>query len=127
MSSGNIAQRSRMISVNIECDTDDQEETLYTCPSNCRAHVNMMHIVNDGGTVSVSIDFKRHSDTQTKLGVDAHAHILGGKNMSSGDYIQFTGAELIMEPGDSITCTADGSTPHVDVLATIEEFFISPN
>lgn len=115
-----------MITVNVECDTDEAEETLYTCPANCRAHVSMLHIVNSGGTVTVDVEFNRASATQTKLGVDAHAHILGGKNMSAGDFIQFIGAEMVMEPGDTLTITADGTTPHVDAMATVEEFFVIP-
>lgn len=115
-----------MKTVNVECDTDEQVETLYTCPANCRSHVSMLHLVNTGGTVTVDVSFTRAAATQTALGVDDHAHILGGKNLSTGDYITFLGAEMIMEPGDTITATADGSTPHVDVMATVEEFFTVP-
>ena len=126
MGSLNVTTRSRMKTVNVECDTDEQVETLYTCPANCRSHVSMLHLVNTGGNVTVDVSFNRASSTQTNLGVDAHAHILGGKNLTAGDYIQFLGAEMVMEPGDTITVTADGSTPHVDVLATVEEFFTVP-
>ena len=126
MSSGNIFTHSRMKTVNVECYVDGQEETLYTCPANCRAHVSMLFTVNTGGNVTVNIEFERASATQTNLGVDPHMHILGGKNMTTGEFIQFTGGEMIMEPGDSITVTADGSTPHVDTMATVEEFFKVP-
>jgi hypothetical protein len=118
-----VVTNSRKITVNVECDTDGVEETLYTCPSNCRAHASMMHVVNTGGNVSVDVALNRSIATQTKLSVDAHAHILGGKNMTTGEYIQFTGGEMVMEPGDTINVTADGSTPHVDAMMTIEEFF----
>lgn len=126
MSSSNIASHSRLQTHNVTCDVDEQEETLYTCPANCRSHVSMFHIVNYGGTVSVDVTFNRASATQTALGVDSVAHILGSKNMSSGDYIQFTGAEMIMETGDTIRITADGTTPTVDAMCTVEEFFILP-
>jgi len=86
----------------------------------------MFHIVNYGGTVSVDVTFNRASATQTNLGVDSIAHILGSKNMSSGDFIQFTSAEMVMEPGDTIKLTADGSTPTVDAMCTVEEFFLIP-
>lgn len=122
----NVVSTSRMITVNVTCDTDDQVETLYTCPANCRSHISMFHIVNYGGTVSVDVTFNRASATQTKLGVDSTAHILGAKNMSSGDYIQFTGAEMVMEAGDTVKITADGSTPTVDAMLTAEEFFTIP-
>jgi hypothetical protein len=126
VSSANISTHSRIKTHNVECDVDGQEETLYTCPSNCRGHVSMMFVVNTGGTVTVNVEFNRASATQTNLGVDAHMHILGGKNMSTGEYIQLTGGEMIMEPGDTITVTADGTTPHVDAMCTVEEFFLIP-
>ena len=86
----------------------------------------MIHIVNYGGTVTVDVTFNRAAATQTKLGVDPVSHILGGKNMSTGDYIQFIGAEMVMEPGDTIKVVADGTTPTVDVMCTAEEFFVVP-
>jgi len=86
----------------------------------------MLHVVNAGGTVTVDVSISRASATQTTYGVDAFAHILGGKNMSTGDYIQFTGAEMILEAGDSVTIVADGSTPDVTAMLTVEEFFTVP-
>ena len=86
----------------------------------------MFHIVNYGGNVSIDVTFNRASATQTSLGVDSVAHILGAKNMSTGDFVQFTGAEMIMESGDTIKITADGSSPTVDAMCTVEEFFTIP-
>jgi hypothetical protein len=126
VSSSNISTHSRIRTHNVECDTDAQEETLYTCPSNCRSHVSLVFVVNTGGNVTVDVEFNRAPATQTTLGVDSHMHILGGKNMSAEEYIQFTGAEMVMEPGDTITVTATGTTPHVDVMCTVEEFFLLP-
>ena len=122
----NVVTNSRFLTINRTCDTDEAVETLYTCPANCRAHASMLHVVNAGGTVSVDVNFVRASATQTTYGVDAHAHILGGKNMSTGDYIQFTGAEMILEAGDYVTIVADGSTPDVTAMLTVEEFFTVP-
>lgn len=86
----------------------------------------MIFVVNDGGTVTVDVEFNRASATQTTLGVDPHMHILGSKSMSASEYIQFTGGEMVMEPGDTITTTATGTDPHVDVMCTVEEFFLLP-
>jgi hypothetical protein len=33
---------------------------------------------------------------------------------------------MVLEPGDTVTVTADGTTPTVDVIATVEEFFLIP-
>ena len=122
----NVTTNSRMLTVNVTCDTDGQVETLYTCPSNCRSHVSMLHIVNFNGTVTIDITLNRAAATQTKLGVDPTAHILGSKNMSLGDFVQFIGAEMVMEPGDTVKITATGSSPNVDAMLTAEEFFIIP-
>lgn len=122
----NVTTNSRMKTVNRTCDVDEQEETVYTCPANCRSHISMLFIKNAGGTVTVDVEFNRSAATQTSLGTDAHAHILGSKNMSTGEYIQFSGAEMVMEPGDTITAVADGTTPHVDIIVTAEEFFLVP-
>lgn len=124
--SNNVTTKSRFKSVNLRCDTDEAVETLYTCPANCRSHMSMLHLVNAGGTVTVDVEFNRSAATQSALGVDASAHILGGKNMSAGDFVQFLGAVMVMEPGDTVTVTADGTTPTVDVIATLEEFFVVP-
>ena len=124
--SNNVVTKSRFKTVNIRCDTDEAVETLYTCPSNCRSHMSMLHLVNAGGTVTVDVEFNRSAASQAALGVDAQAHILGGKNMSTGDYIQFLGAVMVLEPGDTVTIVADGSSPHVDAIATVEEFFLVP-
>jgi len=86
----------------------------------------MLHVVNAGGTVTIDVSISRASATQTTYGVDASAHILGGKNMSTGEYIQFTGAEMILEAGDYVTIVADGSTPDVTAMLTVEEFFTVP-
>ena len=88
--------------------------------------MSMLHLVNAGGTVTVDVEFNRSSASQSALGVDAQSHILGGKNMSTGDYIQFLGAVMVLEPGDTVTIIADGSSPHVDAIATVEEFFLVP-
>ena len=124
--SNNVVTNSRFKTVNVRCDTDEAVETLYTCPANCRAHMSMLHLVNAGGTVTVDVEFNRSAATQAALGVDASVHILGGKNMSTGDYVQFLGAVMVLEPGDTVAVTADGTTPTVDVIATVEEFFVVP-
>jgi len=124
--SNNVVTNSRFRTVNLRCDTDEAVETLYTCPTNCRAHMSMLHLVNAGGSVTVDVEFNRSAATQAALGVDASVHILGGKNMSTGDFIQFLGAVMVLEPGDTVTVTADGTTPTVDVIATVEEFFLIP-
>ena len=115
----NVTTNSRMKTANLTATTTTQEETLYTCPNNCRSHVSMLMITNVNGTASVDCQFHRAADSSVM-------HILGGKNLSTGEYVLFTGAEMVMEPGDHITLTPTGSTPTVDIMATVEEFFVIP-
>ena len=118
MSSINSLKSTRPRTVNATGLVRDQEETLYTCPANCRAHMNLLYITNTGGaTTDVTIEWDRADGT--------HAHILGGKNLDSSDFIQWSGGYIVFEPGDKIVFTPTGNNdPHVDVLATVEEFFI---
>jgi len=119
MSSANISTHSRMKTVGTECGTEDLQVTVYTCPNNCRSHVLMLFVSNSGGNTTVDVEFDRADGT--------HIHILGGKNMVTGDYVQFTGGEMIMEPGDVIHCTPSGNaSPHIDIMLTVEEFFKVP-
>ena len=115
----NIVTNSRMKSVNITATSDGVQVTLYTCPANCRSHVSMLMVSNVNGTVTTDVTFNRAADSST-------FHILGSKNMSTGEYVLFTGAEMVMEAGDTIKMIPTGSTPIVDLMATVEEFFLIP-
>lgn len=79
----------------------------------------LLYISNTGGsTVSTEVVFDRAS------GVDAF--ILGAKSLANGDYIQWSGAYIVLEPGDKITVKVSGdATPHLDAICTVEEFFSS--
>lgn len=110
-------RNSRARTVNVECTTEDQEETLYTCPANCRSFMSLLYITNiSGGTCTVDIEFNRADST--------HMHILGSKNMSNGEFIQWSDAYIVLEPTETITVTPSSQgSPHIDVMATVEEFF----
>ena len=114
----NTPYSSRMRTVNVECTVDAQEETIYTCPANCQAHMSLLFFSNVGGTVTVDVEFDRADGT--------HQHIVGGKNMGTGEYVQFSDGIVVMEPGDVFHITANGATPHVDAMVTVEEFFLTP-
>ena len=80
----------------------------------------MLMVTNVAGNNTVRCRFNRAADGSKMA-------ILGSKNMAVGEYVLFTGAEMIMEPGDTITMTPTGSgTVEVDTMATIEEFFTVP-
>ena len=104
-------------SYNVTCLVDEQVYNLYTCPDHTRARLVLLYIKNVGGTVTPSIEWDRADGS--------HAHILSGKNMSTGEFIQWTDSYIVLEPGDTIDVAADGTTPHVDVFCTVEEFYKS--
>lgn len=96
----------------------DQEETLYVCPNNCRAQMNLLYVTNTGAaSTDIAVEWYRADGS--------HVHILGGRNISSAEFIQWSGAYIVLEPGDTIKFTPSGSNnPHVDVMATVEETFV---
>lgn len=109
---------ARTISKGVSCETEDQLEDLYTCPDNCRAEVTMLFVVNANGNTTVNAYWYDSSAT-------ASYSILGGKNMTSGEYILLTGATLVLEPGDKIRVMPTGnSTPNIDAMCTVTETFV---
>jgi hypothetical protein len=109
---------ARTISKGVSCEVEDQQETLYTCPANCRAEVTMLFLVNANGNTTVSATWYDASES-------ASFNILGGKNMTAGEYILLTGATLVLEPGDAIRVTPTAqSAPNIDAMCTVTETFI---
>ena len=108
---------ARTVSKGVVCDTNNAVETLYTCPSNCRAEVSMLYCVNANGTTTALAKWVRFSDS-------AEFRLIGGKNLGTGEFVLLTGATLVLEPGDKITCVATGnSTPELDYMCTVTETF----
>jgi len=125
----NTSKNSRFRTVNAQADTTGQEETVYKCPSNCRSMVELLFIKNvSSGNVTVDVELNRNdsvTDNGTGQGNAPHMHILGSKNMSVGDFIQFADGFMVLEPEDTITMSATGTgTIHVDTMVTVEEFFL---
>ena len=127
---------ARTRSVAVHCQVDATEYKIYTCPANCKTHVSLMFLTNAGTAASdISIDWfmkARNLPTSTSDTpvTDETVHILGGKNLGVGEYIQFDGgAFIVLEAGDYLSAQADntggGATPDVDVFITYEEFFFS--
>lgn len=118
MSLFNQGKAARTVSRGVICDTEDQVETLYTCPANCRAEVTMLFCVNANGNTSALAKWYRASDS-------AEFNLIGGKNLGVGEFILLTGATLVLEPGDELRCMATGNTaPTLDYMCTVTETFI---
>lgn len=100
----------------ISCTTAG-EHTLYTCPSNCRAKIPLVFFTNANGSNTVSLLWYRKQDNYDY-------YIIGGKNMSFGEYVQLSDGYIVMEPEDRLIIEL-GSSGLVDALCTAEETFIS--
>jgi len=117
-----IAKNSRTKSEIIACTTDDQVETLYTCPANAKSHMSLLFITNASANDSdIEVKWYRAADTTSYF-------ILGSKNLGTGEFIQFTDGFIVLEAGDYITIepsnTSGGGSPIIDAFCTVEEFFI---
>ena len=109
---------------------DDTLYDMYTCPANCTAEVTMLHIVNANGNTSVFAYWDIHPDNvpealKATYPTGYKSNIVGGKNLSVGEFVLLTGATLVLQPGDKIQVKSVGATaPHVDTLCTVTETFI---
>ena len=118
-----IAKFNRTKSEIIACTSDSTDYTLYTCPANAKAHMNLLFITNGSANASdIDVKWYRAADTTAYF-------IIGGKNLDQGEFIQFDGgAFIVLEPGDYIQITPDntagGNNPVIDAFCTVEEFFI---
>lgn len=112
------AKPARTQSFGVSCETEDQLETLYTCPANCRAEVSMLFLVNANGNTTVNAFWYDSSASQS-------FSILGGKNLVSGEYVLLTGATLVLESGDELRVLPSGNaSPNIDAMCTVTETFV---
>jgi hypothetical protein len=112
------AKPARTKSEAVSCEIENNLYTLYSCPANCRSEVTMLFLVNANGNTTVNAFWYRASQTTSY-------NILGGKNMTSGEYILLTGATLVLEPGDELrVMPTANSTPNIDAMCTVTETFI---
>ena len=92
-------------------------DDIYTCPANCTAEVVYIIVNNSGAsTNSVSIKWYDSSDSYASGFVE-------GKSLNAGDFLEFQGMELVLEPGDKIQVTPV-SAGHIDSIVTVVETFI---
>jgi hypothetical protein len=117
----NVTRPSRFKSYFAHCETEDQTETVYTCPANTVSYMSLVFITNkDNSATDHALDIYRAQDDDTY-------HILAGKNLATGEYIQLSNAFIVLEAGDQLKLTpSNNSSPHTDVFTTVEEVFL-PN
>ena len=116
-----IAKNSRTKSEIIAISTDDVPVTLYTCPANSKSHMSLLFITNASSNASdINVQWYRAS-------LATSFFIIGGKNLTQGEFIKFDGAFIVLEAGDYVTVettsTAGSGVPDTDAFCTVEEFF----
>jgi len=116
-----IAKNSRTKSEIVAISTDDVPVTLYTCPANSKAHMSLLFITNASTNASdINVQWYRAS-------VATSFFIIGGKNLTQGEFIKFDGSFIVLEAGDYVTVettsTAGSGVPNTDAFCTVEEFF----
>lgn len=118
MSFSTSGKVSRKQSFGVSCEVNNQQETFYTCPENCRAEIEMLFVVNANGNTTVHAVWYDTSEAH-------EISLVGGKNMSEGEYILLPGVTLVLEAGDMLKVTPSGNTtPHIDAMCTVVETFI---
>jgi len=116
-----IAKNSRTKSEIVAISTDDVPVTLYTCPANAKAHMSLLFITNASSNASdIDVQWYRAS-------VATSFFIIGGTNLSQGEFLKIDNAFIVLEAGDYITVettdTAGSGVPDTDAFCTVEEFF----
>ena len=116
-----IAKNSRTKSEIVAISTDDVPVTLYTCPANSKSHMSLLFITNASSNASdINVQWYRAS-------LATSFFIIGGKNLTQGEFIKFDGSFIVLEAGDYITIettsTAGSGVPDTDAFCTVEEFF----
>ena len=101
--------RKRSIGTNLTTTT---KTTAYTVPTGISAYWQMLYIVNTGANNSISV-YWYDASSNTEF------YILGGKNLTTGEYILFNGAEVVLQHGDQIRYQLSGSGA-MTVISTIE-------
>jgi hypothetical protein len=90
--------------------------TIYTCPANHTAKVELLFIANTtGGNKTVSI--KWHD---TSLGTDYF--IVGGYVISAYSFLKIDGSYLVLNSGDYMVVTPEAGSV-MDATVSVEEYF----
>lgn len=90
--------------------------TVYTCPDNYIAKMNLLFVSNHGGNnKTVSIQWNDSSASQSY-------YIVGGFVLSAYGYIKLDGSYLALNPGDTLIVTPEAGSS-MDTTVTVEEYY----
>lgn len=104
---------SRKISV-AKTKTTTAQEVLFTVPTKNSGYWTLMYIVSTAGTNSPTVTWYDASENVTH-------HVVGGKNLGTGEYVMLNQAEVVIEAGDQIKISQSG-TSSITYIATIDLF-----
>lgn len=120
----NVTRPSRFKSYGVHATTDDTTVVAYTCPPNTVAYMSLLFLSN-GTANATDVSAVWYDDSENDETV-----IVGGKNFTAGEFLQFSGAFIVLEPGDEMRVTPSntggGANPDIGVITTVEEVFL-PN
>ena len=120
----NVTRPSRFKSYGLHAILDDTAYTVYTCPPNTVAYMSLVFVSNASASASDVIVQWDDNDSGTPI------TIIGGKNLSSGEFIQLSGSFLVLESADTlkitVSNTSGGNNPDTSIIVTVEEVFL-PN
>jgi hypothetical protein len=90
--------------------------TIYTCPDNFIAKMNLLFVSNHGGN-NKNISIQWHD-----VSAGGAYYIVGGYVLSANGYIKLDGSYIVLNPGDHLVVTPEaGST--MSTTVTVEEYY----
>jgi hypothetical protein len=109
--------RYRSIGTNL---TAGSANTVYTCPANFTAKVELLFIANaSSGNKTVTVKWRDDSENKDY-------YIVGGYVVSGYSFLKIDGSYLVLNAGDYMVITPEaGST--MDATLSVEEFFDPTN
>jgi hypothetical protein len=117
MANGSKAYKVRSVGTNL---TAGSANTIYICPPNHTAKVELLFIANaTGGNKTITIQWHDATRNQTY-------YIVGGYVISAYGYLKLDGSYLALSAGDYMIVTPEaGST--MDATVSVEEYFDPAN
>jgi hypothetical protein len=114
MANGNgKAVKTRSIGTNLVAGAAN---TIYTCPPNHAARVELLFVTNTGGG-NKTVTIKWH-DTS----LNTNYFIVGGYVISSHNFFKYDGSYIALSAGDYLVVTPEaGST--MDATVSVEEYY----
>ena len=96
--------------------TAGSANTVYTCPANHTAKVELLFVSNRGsGNKTVSIRWHDNS-------ASANYYIVGGYVVSAYNFLKLSDGYLVLNAGDYITITPEAGSS-MDATVSVEEFY----